>query len=47
VGGHALLRNAMHFLRTDLHLERLSAVADNGSVQRLIQVVSRNRRSNL
>src|SRR5713101_1991148 len=37
VRGDAFLRDAVHFLRADLHLERLAAV-EHGSVQRLIKI---------
>ena len=38
---HAFFGDAMHFLRADLHFERLAAVQNRG-VQRLIQVGPRN-----
>src|SRR5712692_9329357 len=41
VRGNALLRDAVHFLRADLHLERLAAV-EHGGMQRLIKIWSRN-----
>src|ERR1700731_1691775 len=40
--GHALFRDAMHFLRSNLYLEGLSAV-QNGGVQRLVKIGARHR----
>ena len=42
VGGDAFLRDAVHLLGADLHLERLTVRADHGSMQRLVEVGTRN-----
>ena len=42
MSGDALLGDAMHFLRANLHFERLARV-NHGGVQRLIQIGPRHR----
>ena len=39
----AFFGDVVHLLGSDLHLERLPAVADHGRVKRLVQVVARYR----
>ncbi len=41
VSGDAFLRDAMHFLRADLHFERLAAM-QNSSVERLVEIWPRH-----
>ena len=43
VGGDSFLGDVMHFLGPDLHLEGMTAGADDGSVQRLVQIGAGNR----
>jgi len=43
MGGNALLGNAVHFLGPDLDLEGLAAITDNRRMQRLVQIVPRDR----
>ena len=41
VGGDAFFRDAVHFLRADLHFKRLAAM-QNGGMQRLVEIGPRH-----